>query len=49
MKVGDVIITADNAKPVNGNRLAIGNIPTGLSVYNLELIVNAGASSVRSA
>lgn len=49
MKVGDVIVTADNAKPVNGNRLAIGNIPTGLSVYNVELIVNAGASSVRSA
>lgn len=49
MKVGDTIITSDNAKPVDGNRLAIGNIPTGLAVYNLELIVNAGASSVRSA
>jgi len=49
MKVGDMIVTADNAKPIDGNRLAIGNIPTGLSVYNVELIVNAGASSVRSA
>lgn len=49
MKVGDIIVTADEAKPVSGNRLLIGNIPTGLTVYNAELIVGAGASSVRSA
>lgn len=49
MKVGDVIVTGDNAKPVAGNRVQIGNIPTGLAVYNVELIVGAGASSVRSA
>lgn len=49
MKVGDIIVTEDNAKPVVGNRLLIGNIPTGLAVYNVELIVGAGASSARSA
>lgn len=49
MHVGDVIVTSDVAKPVAGNRLLIGNIPTGLAVYNVELIVGAGASSVRSA
>ena len=49
MKVGDKIITADNAKPVVGNRLLIGNIPVGLAVYNVELIVGRGAGSVRSA
>ncbi|MFO0763626.1 MAG: 50S ribosomal protein L2 [Candidatus Gracilibacteria bacterium] len=49
MKVGDVIITAETAKPVAGNRMKIGNIPVGLAIYNLELIVGQGASSVRSA
>ena len=49
MKVGDVIITAESAKPVSGNRMKIANIPVGLPIYNLELIVGQGASSVRSA
>lgn len=49
MKVGDVIVTSNEAKPVAGNRLLIGNVPAGLAVHNVELIVGAGASSVRSA
>lgn len=49
MKVGDVIITSASAKPIPGNRLEIGNIPVGLSVYNVELVVGMGASSARSA
>jgi len=49
MKVGDVIITEEKAKLVSGNRMEIGNIPTGLEVHNVELIVGQGASSVRSA
>lgn len=49
MKVGDSIITSDEAKPVVGNRLKIGNIPAGLFVHNVELIVGRGASAVRSA
>lgn len=49
MKVGDEIITAVDAKPIVGNRLEIGNIPTGLYVHNVEMIVGQGASTIRSA
>ena len=49
MKVGDEIITEEKAKLVSGNRMEIGNIPTGLQIHNVELIVGQGASSVRSA
>ncbi|MBP8017175.1 50S ribosomal protein L2, partial [Candidatus Gracilibacteria bacterium] len=49
MKVGDVVITSDTAKPISGNRVLISNIPVGLNVYNVELIVGQGATSVRSA
>lgn len=49
MKVGDVIVTDEKTKLVAGNRMEIGNIPTGLEVYNVELIVGQGAASVRSA
>lgn len=49
VQVGDRFITDDNARPVAGNRLKIGNIPAGLFVYNVELIVGQGGTSVRSA
>ena len=49
MKVGDTIITAETAKPVVGNRMLIGNIPVGLFIYNVEMIVGQGASTIRSA
>lgn len=49
MKVGDQIITSNTAKPIPGNRMEIGNIPTGLSVYNVEMIVGKGAGAIRSA
>ena len=49
MKVGDTILTSENTKPIAGNRLLISNIPSGLTIYNVELIVGQGASSVRSA
>lgn len=49
MKVGDTVITSESAKPIAGNRLLIGNIPVGLQIYNVELIVGLGASTVRSA
>ena len=38
VKVGDEIITSASAKPTVGNRMEIGNIPTGLSVHNVEMI-----------
>jgi large subunit ribosomal protein L2 len=34
---------------VAGNRLKIGNIPAGLFVHNVELIIGRGAQAVRSA
>ena len=49
MKVGDEIITSNTAKPVAGNRMQIGNIPTGLEVHNVEMIIGGGATSIRSA
>lgn len=49
MKVGDIIVTDDKAALERGNRLAVANIPVGMNVYNVELIVGQGASSVRSA
>ncbi len=49
MTVGDVIVTDEKTPLESGNRMLISNIPTGLQVYNVELIVGQGASSVRSA
>lgn len=49
MKVGDIIVTDTITPIVVGNRLEIANIPVGIQIYNLELIVGQGASSVRSA
>ena len=49
MRVGDKIITSNEAKPVPGNRMEIGNIPTGLQVHNVEMIVGQGATTIRSA
>jgi large subunit ribosomal protein L2 len=49
MSVGDEIIVSNEAKPVAGNRMEIGMIPTGLSVHNVEMILGNGASAVRSA
>jgi large subunit ribosomal protein L2 len=43
MKVGDMVITAESAKPVPGNRMRVGNIPVGINVYNVELIVGQGS------
>ncbi|MDD2566188.1 MAG: 50S ribosomal protein L2 [Candidatus Gracilibacteria bacterium] len=49
IKVGDEVVTATNAKPISGNRSEVGNIPVGLTVFNVEMIVGKGASAVRSA
>ena len=49
VKVWDIIICDEKTPLINGNRLQIWNIPTGLQVFNLELIVGEGASSIRSA
>ncbi len=49
MHVGDEIITAATTKAIAGNRMEIGNIPVGLYVHNVEMIVGQGASTIRSA
>ena len=49
MKVGDKIITQENAPLISWNRLEVGNIPVGLIVHNLEMIINQWASAIRSA
>ena len=49
VKVGDTIITSKEAKPENGNRLLIGNVPVGLFIHNVETIVGRWANTVRSA
>ena len=49
MKVWDKIITSEKAELKSGNRMLVSNIPVWLQVYNIELIVWAWASSVRSA
>ena len=49
IKVGDTIITDEKTPLKAGNRMIVENIPTWMNVYNLELIVWQGASSIRSA
>ena len=49
MKVWDEVITDEKAPLKSGNRMLIEHIPTGLQVYNLELIVGQWASTIRSA
>ena len=49
MKVDDVIVTSESAKPIPGNRMKVRNIPVGLQVHNIEIILGRGASTIRSA
>jgi large subunit ribosomal protein L2 len=49
MQVGDIIVTDEKTALESGNRMKLQNIPTGINIYNLELIVGQGASSIRAA
>lgn len=49
LKVGDKIVSNINTKIKLGNRLMLKNIPTGISVYNLELQPGRGGQIVRTA
>ncbi len=49
IKVGGVVLTAENASVEIGNRLLLKNIPIGTIVYNIELEPGRGAQMVRSA
>lgn len=49
MKVGQIIQSAEDASIENGNRLPLKNIPTGSTIYAIELQPGRGAQLVRSA
>jgi len=50
LKEGDVIISSQNKIEIKpGNRMPLEQIPTGISVYNIELDPGRGAKIVRSA
>lgn len=49
MKVGNEIITSESAALEVGNRVPIGKIPVGMTVFNIELYQGHGAQMVRSA
>ena len=49
MAVGDEVITSEDGEMKNGCRYKIKNIPTGIPVYNIELVPSRGGILVRSA
>jgi large subunit ribosomal protein L2 len=49
LKVGDAIISADDAPIAPGNTLPLSAIPTGTSVHNVELTPGRGGQLARSA
>ena len=49
IKVGDKIISGKKVPLKTGNALRLFNIPTGLSVHNIELTPDSGGQLVRSA
>ncbi len=48
IKVGDKLISGENAEIKNGNCLPLKNIPVGTNIHNIELKPGAGAQLVRS-
>lgn len=49
LKIGDKIISADNAEIKVGNALKLKNIPLGVSVHNVELYPGHGGQIIRGA
>lgn len=49
LKVGDTVITAEQAPIKPGNRIKLKNIPQGSTVHNIELFPGRGGQIVRSA
>ncbi|MEK7669218.1 MAG: 50S ribosomal protein L2 [Patescibacteria group bacterium] len=49
IKVGEELLTAENAEIKQGNRMPLREIPVGTSVYNVELKPKGGARIARSA
>ncbi|MDR2939800.1 MAG: 50S ribosomal protein L2, partial [Clostridiales bacterium] len=49
LKVGDKVMSGENAEIRVGNALALRSIPIGTEIHNIELIPGAGGQMVRSA
>lgn len=49
MKVGDEILTSENAPIKVGNRMSLGKVPVGFEVHNIELQPGRGGQIIRSA
>jgi len=49
LKVGDQVVSSPSAKLNIGNALHLQNIPTGLTVHNVEMTPGKGGQMVRSA
>jgi large subunit ribosomal protein L2 len=49
LKVGDTVISGPEADIKPGNALALGNMPVGTIIHNIELMAGKGGQLVRSA
>jgi large subunit ribosomal protein L2 len=49
LKVGDQVVSGESTPVKSGNRMLLKNIPTGTSIYNLELQPRGGGKLIRSA
>ena len=49
LKVGDIVISGDEAEARTGNALRLANIPLGTTIHNIELVPGKGGQIVRSA
>ena len=49
LKVGDIIVSGEEVPLKIGNALPMKNIPTGITVHNIELVPGKGAQMARSA
>ncbi len=49
IKVGDMVISGENVKPVIGNAMPLKNMPIGSTIHNIEMYVGKGGQMVRSA
>ena len=49
LKVGDVIVSGENAPIKDGNHLPLKNIPVGVAIHCLEMTPGHGAQMVKSA
>jgi large subunit ribosomal protein L2 len=49
IQVGDKVLMAEKTKIKSGNRLSLKNVPSGYSIYNVQLFRDRSGQAVRSA